>query len=118
MQCIGGGSGVALLGKESREPPAAGERPGGRVAGGAASPGIPGASELPSCSNHLQCPVFSLCSSSGMKSLFLFYMNVQRGAHKWDKCVWDYLGKGGVAINIKFYSSSVFSVNLVFFCRP
>lgn len=83
-----------MLGKESREPPAAGERPGGRGAGGTASPGIPGASELPSCSNHLQCPVFSLCSSSGMKSLFLFYMNVQRGAHKWDKCVWEYLGGG------------------------
>lgn len=26
--------------------------------------------------------------------LFLFYMNVQRGAHKWDKCVWEYLGGG------------------------
>lgn len=49
---------------------------------GAASLGLSAASELPG-PFHLQCPAFiRLCSSSGTKSLFPFYVNVQGDAHK------------------------------------
>lgn len=73
-----------------------------------------GTSRLP-ISPSVPC-FFRLSTSSGTKSLFLFYMNVQQGGHKMGYvCVGGDIW--GVAINLKFYFSSVVLADLDFFCR-